>query len=83
MGDPHSGSLGRQKRQAKLRALDGGVCPKSFPRILRGFDYGIGCAFVEKNLAGVEGKAGKNAASSDALCSVRSVLVPSSKARSP
>ncbi|CAK9072215.1 unnamed protein product [Durusdinium trenchii] len=42
--------------KAKLRALDGGVCPKSFPRILRGFDYGIGCAFVEKNLAGVEGK---------------------------
>ena len=42
--------------QAKLRALDGGFCPKSFPGIL-GFDYGIGCAFREKSLAGVEGKA--------------------------
>ncbi|CAK9072213.1 unnamed protein product [Durusdinium trenchii] len=44
--------------KAKLRALDGGVCPKSLPAhgIGADFDYGIGCAFVEKNLAGAEGK---------------------------
>ena len=50
-----------------MRALDGGVCPRSLREkvskdvrylLPQRYDYGIGCAFVEKNLAGLEGKAG-------------------------
>ena len=44
--------------EAAVRALDGGVCPKDFYRLPKEYAYGIGCAFVEKNLAGLPGKAG-------------------------
>ncbi|CAK9092388.1 unnamed protein product [Durusdinium trenchii] len=42
--------------KAVVRGLSGGACPDSFKGIPDGWSYGIGCAFVEKHLAGEKGE---------------------------
>ena len=42
--------------KAVVRGLSGGACPDSFKGIPDGWSYVIGCAFVEKHLAGENGE---------------------------